>query len=106
MPILRTRLCLHKDITAGTKDETQTYTPSGEFRLVRASINAAYDLNCVVNIDFDGEILFHGKGGETLMSPITRTGDGIKVVKLILDAADLPTGSVILGGDVHFEEEI
>jgi len=105
MSVLRTRLMLHKDITSGTKDETQTYTPTSTFTLTKGQVFGAYDLNCVVKVDFDGETIFHGKGGETLQTPIERTGDGVKVVKLILDCVDLPTGTAFIGGDVSFEEE-
>lgn len=106
MPIQRTRLNLHKEITAGQTDETQTYTPAGPFTLSKAAINGAYDLNCVVRIEFGSEVIFHGKGAEVLLEPIDRVGDGVKIVKLILDAIDLPTGTVYLGGDAHFEEEV
>ena len=106
MSILRTKLMLHKNITNGTKDETQTHTPSGEFSLVKAAAFGAYDLNCVVKVEFDGEIIFSGKGAEVLMGPLTRTGDGVKIVKLILDAVDLTSGSVVLGCEADFEEEV
>lgn len=105
MGLLKTRLHLHKDITSGTKDETKTYTPSGEFTLKRGSVYGAYDLNCKVEVTFDGEILFHGKGGEILHDSVTRTGDGVKICKMSLNCIDLPSGSATLGGDMHFEEE-
>jgi len=105
MGVLRTKLILHKDITSGTKDETQTYTPAGGCVLKHASIAGAYDLNCVVKIEFDGALIWSGKGGEILQSSIDIAGDGVKIVKLVLDATDLPSGSAILGGEAHFEEE-
>ncbi len=106
MGVLRTKLMLHKDITFDTKDETQEYTPNGPFSLVKASVSAAYDLNCKVSILFDGNIMFHGKGGEVLLTPVSAVGDGVKKVVLSLDAVDLPSGTATLGGEAHFEEEI
>jgi len=106
MSIKRTRLNLHKDIASSDTDETQSFIPGvGEFSLVMGAIYGGYDLNCKVEVTFDGGIMFHGKGGETLLAPVTRTGDGVKVCKMILDCTDLPSGSATLGGDMHFEEE-
>jgi len=106
MPIKRTTLSLHKNIIFGNIDDTQKYVPAGDFALTQGHSFGAYDLNCLVKITFDGEILFHGKGGETLKHVVRRTGDGVKEVKLILDAMDLPSGSVVLGGFGEIEEEI
>jgi len=106
MSITRTKLELYKDITAGTEDKTQSHTPaSGAFRIVLCEGEAAADLNCAVIVKFDGSPVWLTKTSSSRTEPIELTGDATKKVELVLDANDLPSGSVLLGGLVKIEQE-
>jgi len=106
MPITRTELELYKDITSGTADATQNFVLAvGEFSIVSIQGEAAFDLNCAITVKYDGALLWSTKGSSGHKDPIVLTGDGVKKVELILDATDLPSGSVLLGGHVRIEQE-
>jgi hypothetical protein len=106
MGITRTTLELYKDVTAGTDDKTQFHVPAtGEFSIVCIEGEAAFDINCAVAVMFDGAIVWVTKGSSTMDRPKRFTGDGVKKVELVLDANDLPSGSVFLGGYVLIEQE-
>ena len=108
MSLKRTILELYKDVDSGADDKTQSYAPAtGEFNIVIEEAEAAFDLNCAVKVMFNGtDIVYETKGSLGRNLTKTRTGDGVKKVELVLDANDLPSGSVLLGGKVVIVEEI
>lgn len=107
MAVNRPVLELYKEITAGNTDATQTFTPAAkEFKITHIEGQAAFDLNCVVKLEFDGVLVWHTKGASTRTKPIELTGDGVKILKLVLDATDLGSGTVLLGGRVEIEQEL
>jgi len=102
----RIKLELYKDITNGTSDATQNYTPPvGTFFITLIEGEAAFDINCAVEVLFDGSPVWLTKGSSKRTEPIELTGDNSKKVELVLDATDLTSGSVLLGGLVKIEHE-
>ena len=107
MGLVRTTLELYKDITSGTSDSSQFHVPVvGNFSIVSVEGEAAFDLNCAVRVVFDGTTVWFTKGSSKHNEPIELVGDNVKKVELILDAVDLPSGSVFLGGHIKIEQEI
>lgn len=105
MAITKTELKLDKDIGWGTIDKTQSFVPAvGEFS-VTAKGRGAFDINCAVKVLFDGALIWFTKGIDKTDEPLRFTGDGVKKVELWLDANDLPSGSVLLGGTVKIQQE-
>jgi len=105
MAIIKTTLEIYKDVTAGTTDATQNVVPAaGLFRITVMEGEAACDINCAVIVKFDGAPIWLTKGSSKRTEPLELTGDGVKKVELILDATDLPSGSVFLGGLVKVEQ--
>ena len=93
-----TSLSITKDITASNKDETQKVVPGiGKFLVYQIEGQAGFDINVKVEIIFGTEILWITKGAMKSDRRITGTGDGVKELKLSLNAVDLPSGSVTLG---------
>ena len=106
MGITRTELELYKDITNGTTDATQFFVPAvGEFTITLIEAEAAFDINCKVEVKFDGALVWMTKGSSRMDRAKRFTGDAVKKVELILDAVDLPSGTVTLGGFVLIEQE-
>ena len=106
MPITRTILELFKDVTAGTEDKTQSHTPAiGPFAITLMVGEAAFDTNVAVLVKFDGNPVWITKGSSRREEPIELVGDNVKKVELVLDANDLPSGSVYIGGMVKIEQE-
>ena len=106
MSKIRTNLELYKDITSGTEDKSQSHVPdTGAFAITMICGEAAYDTNCAVVVKFDGNPVWLTKGSSKRDEPIELVGDGVKKVELVLDAVDLPSGSVYLGGLVKIEQE-
>ena len=106
MALVKTELEIYKDITAGTEDKTESFTPAtGDFTIMCIEAQAAFDINCAVEIKFDGVIVWMTKGTSRMERPKTFTGDGVKKVEIVLDALDLPSGSVYLGGYVLIHQE-
>lgn len=106
MSIARTKLELYKDVSAGTEDKTQSHTPStGPFRIVEIYGEGAFDMNVSVIVMFDGSAVWLTKGSSSRLEPIDLVGDGVKKVELVLDATDLSSGSVYIGGLVKIEQE-
>lgn len=101
-----TELELYKDVMAGTEDATQEYAPAGEFSIEHIDGEAAFDINCAVSVWFDGAVVWLTKGSSEMNRQKMFTGDGVKKVILKLDANDLPSGSVYLGGYVRIQEII
>ena len=98
---VKTELELYKDIDAGTSDVTQSYVPkSGEFFIECIEGEAAFDINCAVEVLFDGALVWLTKGSSRMDRSLSFTGDATKKVELKLDAIDLASGSVFLGGYV------
>ena len=106
MGLERTELHIYKDITAGTKDETMTFTPvAGEFFIVFMEGEAPFDLNCAVKVLFDGDLVWFTKGVSIHNHKLDFVGDGVKQVVLSLDATAFPSGTVLLGLHVNIEQE-
>jgi len=104
--LVKTTLELYKDITNGNDDKTQSHTPAtGKFKIVLCEGEAAFDINVAVRVDFDGSPVWLTKGSSKRTEPIELTGDNSKKVELVLDANDLPSGSVFIGGLVKIEQE-
>ena len=99
-----TELELFKDVTAGQTEVTDYAPPTGEFLIVFIEAEGAYDLNCAIEVKFDSVLVWSSKGSSKMTRAKSFTGDGVKKVELILDATDLPTGSVFLGGYIKIEE--
>lgn len=96
---------LYKDVTAGTQDATENWTPaSGTFTIKNAQGEGAFDINCAIEVLFGGELVWITKGSSNMSAAKEFTGDGVKQVELVLNATDLPTGSVFLGGRVEIEQ--
>jgi len=107
MALVKTELELFKDVTYGTTDVTQYHVPAtGDFQIVCIEGEAAFDLNCAVTVKFNGVLVWTTKGSSRMDRPKTFTGDGVKKVELILDATDLTSGSVLLGGYVLIHQEV
>ena len=103
----RTELELFKDVAAATSDATQFYVPPvGEFKIECIEAEAAFDMNCAVEVKFDGVIVWMTKGSSRMDRHKSFVGDGVKKVELVLDAVDLPSGSIYLGGFVLITEEV
>jgi len=103
----RAILELFKDVTAGTSDSTQNYVPaSGAFLIEYIEGEGAFDMNSAVVVKFDSTIVWMTKGSSKRTEPIELTGDGVKKVELVLDATDLPVGSVLLGGLVKIKQVV
>lgn len=106
MSITRTTLEIYKDVPGGTEDKTSSHTPeTGPFRIVLACGEAAFDTNVAVIVKFDGSPVWLTKGSSFRTDPIELIGDAVKKVELVLDANDLPSGSVYIGGMVKIEQE-
>lgn len=106
MGLVRTTLELYKDITSGTSDSTKFHVPAvGDFTIVSVTGEAAFDLNCAVRVTFGGDTVWFTKGSSKHNDSIELVGDNVKKVELILDAVDLPSGSVFLGGHIKIEQE-
>jgi len=106
MGLVRTTLELYKDVTAGTDDKTKSHVPvTGDFSIVSVTGEAAFDINVAVRVDFDGSPVWVTKGSSKHADVIALVGDGVKKVELVLDANDLPSGSVFIGGHVKIEQE-
>ena len=106
MPLVYTKLELYKDITFNTEDKTQSHTPAtGPFSIVLCEGEAAFDPNVAVVVKFDGTPVWLTKGSSKRTEPIVLTGNAVKKVELVLDANDLPSGSVFIGGLVKIEQE-
>ena len=107
MALILTELELFKDTAAGTTDATQFVIPaSGVFKILCIEGEAAFNVNCAVEVKFDGNIIWMTKGSSRMDRPKEFTGDGVKKVELVLDATDLITGSVYLGGYVKIEQVV
>ena len=106
MAIKRTELEAYADVENGTKDDSQSYAPAGEFTINKMEAQGAFDLNCVVSVSFDGATIWESKGVSETERAKSFTGDGVKLVKLELDCVDLTDGSAKLGGYVLIMEEI
>jgi len=106
MGLVRTTLELYKYVTYGTEDKTQTHTPvTGPFEIVLCEGEAAFDINVSVIVKFDGDPVWVTKGSSKRTEHIELTGDGTKKVELVLDANDLASGSVYIGGLVKIKQE-
>lgn len=106
MALVKTKLEIYKDITYGNTDATQNFTPAtGVFSIMCIEGEAAFDLNCAVIVKFGGDLVWSTKGSSRMDRPKELTGDGVKKVELILDASDLTSGSVLLGGFVLIHQE-
>ena len=107
MALILTELELFKDVTYGTTDATQFVIPaSGIFKILCIEGEAAFDINCAVEVKFDGNLIWMTKGSSRMDRPKEFTGDGVKKVELVLDATDLPSGSAYLGGYVKIEQVV
>lgn len=107
MAVTKTTLELYKNITAGSDDKTQSFTPSiGYFYIVLINAEAAFDMNVAVRVDFNGSPVWLTKGSSQYLEHIKLLGDGIKKIELVLDANDLPNGSVFIGGIVKIEQVV
>ncbi len=107
MALVLTELELYKDVTAGTEDKTQFHVPvSGDFLITKIESQGAFDINCAVEVLFDGQLVWFSKGVSTLDRTKEFVGDGVKKVELVLNALDLPSGSVFLGGYVMIEQVV
>ena len=105
MALILTELELFKDVTSGTTDATQFVIPaSGIFKILCIEGEAAFDMNSAVEVWFDGALVWFTKGSSSMERPKEFTGDGVKKVELKLDATDLVSGSVYLGGYVKIEQ--
>jgi len=105
MAVIFTELELYKDITAGTTDSSQFVVPAaGVFNILCIEGQAAFDMNSAVEVWFGGALVWFTKGSSSMERPKEFVGDGVKKVELRLDAADLVSGSVYLGGYVKIEQ--
>ena len=105
MSLVATELELFADIDAGDVDATQTHTPAtGIFTIRCMEGEAAFDMNCAVQVKWDGTVIWMTKGSSKNNRHYEFTGDGTKKVELILNATDLGSGSVYLGGYVMIEQ--
>lgn len=102
-----TKLELFKDVSSGTEDKTQSHTPAtGPFHITLMEGEAAFDMNVAVIIKFDGDPVWLTKGSSRRIEHVELIGDNSKKVELVLDANDLGSGSVYIGGMVVIEQEI
>ncbi len=107
MGLVRKTLELFKDIDSGTEDKTESHTPAtGPFTITFIEAQAAFDINVAVIVKFDGTPVWLTKGSSIRTKPIELVGDNTKKVELVLDANDLPSGSVYIGGHVKIEQEV
>lgn len=106
MGLVRTTLQLYKDVEFNTEDKTQSHTPAtGPFEIVLCEGEAAFDVNVAVLVKFGGSPVWLTKGSSRRTEHIELIGDNSKKVELVLDANDLPSGSVFIGGLVKIKQE-
>jgi hypothetical protein len=107
MAVIHTQLELYKDMLAGTSDATQFVIPAvGPFKILAIEGQAAFDMNSAVKVAFGGVVVWFTKGSFLVSRHREFIGDGIKKVELILDATDVSSGSVWLGGFVSIEQVV
>jgi hypothetical protein len=103
---VETILEIYKDVTYNTEDKTQSHTPAvGPFTITMVCGEAAFDTNVAVILKFDGDPIWITKGSSLRTEPIELVGDNTKKVELVLDANDLPSGSVYIGGMAKIVQE-
>ena len=107
MAVIFTELEIYKDMAAGTSDATQFVIPAvGPFIITSIEGQAAFDMNSAVKVLFGGEVIWFTKGSSEMKRHKELIGDGAKKIELVLDALDLVSGSVYLGGYLKMEQVV